>query len=73
MNSTLEVAPPRTAEAGYALTTLEALVAAAHAGGMWYLTFGLACCAVEMMHTAAAGYDFDRFGMIRAPVRAKPT
>jgi NADH-quinone oxidoreductase subunit B len=48
----------------YLLTTVDDALRAAHAGSLWYLTFGLACCAVEMMHTAAARYDFDRFGMI---------
>ncbi len=52
------------AESGYVLTTVDEALRAAHAGSLWYLTFGLACCAVEMMHTAAARYDFDRFGMI---------
>lgn len=31
------------------------------------MTFGLACCAVEMMHAGAARYDLDRFGMIFRP------
>jgi len=31
------------------------------------MTFGLACCAVEMMHASAARYDFDRFGIIYRP------
>ncbi len=35
----------------------------------WYLLFGLACCAIEMMATGAARYDFDRFGMM---FRASP-
>ncbi len=33
------------------------------------MTFGLACCAVEMMHTAVSRYDMDKFGMI---FRASP-
>jgi len=28
------------------------------------LTFGLACCAIEMMHATVSRYDFDRFGVI---------
>ena len=35
----------------------------------WPLTFGLACCAVEMMHAAVSRYDMDRFGII---FRASP-
>jgi NADH:ubiquinone oxidoreductase subunit B-like Fe-S oxidoreductase len=31
------------------------------------MTFGLACCAVEMMHVGASRYDFDRFGVIFRP------
>ena len=49
---------------GYLLSSVNEMLAACQAGSLWYLTFGLACCAVEMMHTAAARYDFDRFGMI---------
>jgi NADH dehydrogenase (ubiquinone) Fe-S protein 7 len=33
------------------------------------MTFGLACCAVEMMHVAAARYDLDKFGIV---FRASP-
>lgn len=31
---------------------------------IWFLTFGLACCAIEMIATNSARYDFDRFGVI---------
>jgi NADH-quinone oxidoreductase subunit B len=34
----------------------------ARAGSVWPLTFGIACCAIEMMATAASNYDIDRFG-----------
>ena len=36
----------------------------ARGGSLWYLSFGLACCAVEMMQAAAARYDMHRFGAI---------
>lgn len=42
----------------------------ARAGSMWPMSFGLACCAVEMMHTAASRYDLERYGiMFRASPR----
>ncbi|KAF2323541.1 hypothetical protein P3X46_011113 [Hevea brasiliensis] len=53
--------------AEYAITKVDDLVNWARRGSIWPMTFGLACCAVEMMHLAAARYDMDRFGLIFRP------
>jgi NADH-quinone oxidoreductase subunit B len=47
---------------GYGVTSLANLVSWARGGSMWPVSFGLACCAVEMMHGAASRFDVDRFG-----------
>jgi NADH-quinone oxidoreductase subunit B len=60
----LQDAAHKTADQGYLLTTVDDAVNAARAGSLWYLTFGLACCAVEMMHAAMARYDLERFSMM---------
>lgn len=54
---------------GFLVTTLENVVNWAQSGSLWPMSFGLACCAVEMMHAAAARYDLDRFGVL---YRASP-
>jgi NADH-quinone oxidoreductase subunit B len=48
---------------GFLLTTLEKGVNWARTRSMWPATFGLACCAIEMMATGAAHNDLARFGM----------
>jgi NADH dehydrogenase (ubiquinone) Fe-S protein 7 len=53
----------------FALAKLDDLVNWARKSSMWPMTFGLACCAVEMMHVAAPRYDMDRFGIV---FRASP-
>ncbi|OGM47156.1 NADH-ubiquinone oxidoreductase subunit B [Aspergillus bombycis] len=53
----------------YALTTLDQLVNWARQGSLYPMTFGLACCAVEMMHIAGPRYDGDRLGLL---FRASP-
>lgn len=44
------------------LTTVETLVNQARANSLWPLTFGLACCAIEMMSATASRFDMARFG-----------
>ena len=54
-------------EKGYVTTTVDALMNWGRTGSMWPVTFGLACCAVEMMHNGAARIDQDRFGVVFRP------
>ena len=49
-------------EESLAMTTLEQALNWARQGSLWPVTFGLACCAIEMMATGAGRYDLDRFG-----------
>jgi NADH-quinone oxidoreductase subunit B len=44
------------------LLSLDSLLNQARANSLWPLTFGLACCAIEMMSTVAARFDIARFG-----------
>jgi NADH-quinone oxidoreductase subunit B len=48
---------------GFLLTTVEGVAGYARKTSMWTVTFGLACCAIEMMSTGGANYDLGRFGM----------
>jgi len=47
-------------EKGYRITSVDKVIDWARTGSLWPVAFGLACCAVEMMHTAASRYDLDR-------------
>lgn len=44
------------------LTSADTMLGWARASSLWPMTFGLACCAIEMIATGAARYDIDRFG-----------
>ena len=52
---------------GFVLTQADKLFDWARQGSMWPMTFGLACCAVEMIHSYMSRYDLDRFGIIPRP------
>lgn len=45
------------------VTSADAVFNWARLSSVWPMTFGLACCAIEMMHTANCRFDMDRFGM----------
>ena len=54
---------------GFIQTSAQDVINWARTGSLHWMTFGLACCAVEMMHTSTPRYDLERFGT--AP-RASP-
>jgi NADH-quinone oxidoreductase subunit B len=56
-------------EKGFMVTSAEDLFTWARTGSLWWMTFGLACCAVEMIHVNMPRYDLERFG---AAPRASP-
>ena len=68
--STGNLAPPSPFHYGTpGLVTIgaEELFALARKNSLWPLTFGLACCAIEMMSAYMAHHDFDRFGVVTWP------
>ena len=46
---------------------LDLVLAASRKSSLWPMTFGLACCAIEMIATYMAHYDLDRFGIVPWP------
>jgi len=60
---------PKKNKSEWALARVDDLVNWGRKSSLWPLTFGLACCAVEMMHIAAPRYDMDRYGVV---FRASP-
>jgi len=60
---------PKKTSVEFAIAKIDDLLNWGRSYSLWPLTFGLACCAVEMMHIAAPRYDMDRFGIV---FRASP-
>jgi NADH-quinone oxidoreductase subunit B len=56
--------PERTGESGILFTKLEDAVNWSRQNSLWWLTFGLACCAIEMMCLNTPKYDMERFGVM---------
>jgi NADH-quinone oxidoreductase B subunit len=49
------------------ITSVDKVFNWSRASSIWPLTFGLACCAIEMMAAAASRFDLDRFGIFMRP------
>jgi hypothetical protein len=61
------------ADKGFLVTATDDLIAWARTGSLMWMTFGLACCAVEMMQLSMPRYDVERFGFApRASPRQPP-
>jgi NADH dehydrogenase (ubiquinone) Fe-S protein 7 len=55
--------------AEFVATSVDRILGYFRGNSIWPMTFGLACCAVEMMQSAASRYDYDKFGIV---FRASP-
>ncbi|MBF0180231.1 MAG: NADH-quinone oxidoreductase subunit B [Magnetococcales bacterium] len=64
LNEQIQEVSREVGERGYLLTSVDTLANWARTSSMWPMTFGLACCAVEMMNAGASRYDLDRFGIV---------
>jgi len=67
--SSAPVPAPKDSKAEVVVAKMDDLINWARRSSLWPMLFGLACCAIEMMHMAAPRYDMDRFGVV---FRASP-
>jgi NADH-quinone oxidoreductase subunit B len=63
-DAALKAVTDELSDKGFVVAHLDKVVNWARTGSLWPMTFGLACCAVEMMHTYMSRYDLDRFGVV---------
>jgi NADH-quinone oxidoreductase subunit B len=52
---------------GFFVSKLDYIASLIRSSSLWPMTFGLACCAVEMMQSAGSRYDLDRLGLVFRP------
>ena len=62
-NAILSHVTDELSDKGFVIAQADKLISWAQSGSLWPMTFGLACCAIEMMATGAAHYDLARYGM----------
>jgi len=63
----LDLVTQEIQDRGFIVANFEKLAGWARSGSLWPMTFGLACCGVEMIHAGTARYDMDRFGWLFRP------
>jgi len=63
-DAVLKAVTDELSDKGFVVAQLDKVVNWAGTGSLWPMTFGLACCAVEMMDAYMARYDLDRFGIV---------
>src|SRR5258708_12514918 len=68
----LRAATEEIQDRGFIVSSVDSLVNWARSGSLWPMTFGLACCAVEMMHTGASRYDLDPLAVAFPPPPPQP-
>lgn len=57
-----ETIPEKYEHGNFILTSLDKVINWSRSNSLWPLVFGTSCCAIEMMSTASAKYDWSRFG-----------